>query len=231
MATTLAEVIGFQGFRGATYTAASSLVHCREMLTFIEDYVTMEDRVEVYRYRTKPGRARSLAARALLRALLSVTTDIPGHMWALNRCSDGRIEASAHGLRRDPHVSLSHSSHRVACAISSCGRIGVDIEHCRPGRDFASLAEFAFAEHEADTVRRHGAAAFYRIWTLREAVAKASGAGITVALGRCKVDAQSRCAKLNQQNYIVEHRSLPDGYSLGLAVKASDEKPTGTTHQ
>ena len=56
------------------------------------------------------------------------------------------------------------STHRI---------IGVDIERLKPGRPFADLARMAFGPMENAEVARSGEPAFYRIWTAREALAKA----------------------------------------------------------
>jgi phosphopantetheinyl transferase len=68
----------------------------------------------------------------------------------------------------------------VAVAMARAGALGVDIERHR-ARDFAALAAQAFGPAERAEVGIHGADAFYRIWTLREAMAKATGEGLALA--------------------------------------------------
>jgi 4'-phosphopantetheinyl transferase len=68
----------------------------------------------------------------------------------------------------------------VAVAIAPAGALGIDIERHRT-RDFAALAARAFGPAERAEVAASGADAFYRIWTLREAVAKATGEGLALA--------------------------------------------------
>lgn len=84
-----------------------------------------------------------------------------------------------------PSVSLSHSRGWVACAASMGGPVGIDIEVRRAGRAIVDIARFAFGPREIDRVAQEGEAGFYRIWTLREALAKATGAGLALAADRC----------------------------------------------
>ncbi|MGA2411014.1 MAG: 4'-phosphopantetheinyl transferase superfamily protein [Candidatus Binataceae bacterium] len=69
-------------------------------------------------------------------------------------------------------VALSHSRAIAACAITDLGAIGIDVEFCA-NRPFEAIAAAAFGPAEQELVARDGLAAFYRIWTLREALAKA----------------------------------------------------------
>jgi 4'-phosphopantetheinyl transferase len=75
-----------------------------------------------------------------------------------------------------PGFSLSHSGHWVACAISPAAVLGLDIEITDAERDLAGIAETAFHPAEAAWLgNRPGderVAAFYRLWTLKEALFK-----------------------------------------------------------
>jgi phosphopantetheinyl transferase len=69
----------------------------------------------------------------------------------------------------------------VACAVGDLDTIGIDVERHRP-RSFAAMAEFGFGRNESARVTESGAPEFYRIWTLREAMGKATGEGLALAL-------------------------------------------------
>lgn len=81
---------------------------------------------------------------------------------------------------RAPRFSLSHTLDWAALAISDSVDPGLDIEQLRPVRE--GLARRYFDPQEAAALdalppeRRQ--AAFFRIWTCKEAVVKASGEGI-----------------------------------------------------
>lgn len=216
--------------RNGGYFAATGRVHCPAMAKLTESLATEDDRLQAQRYRMKDRRDQSLAARALLRALLETFTDIPGKRWLMRTNEDGRISATTNGLSHDLSVSLSHSGDRVACAVSKTGPIGVDVEFCSGDRDVHAIAKYAFTDEDIAAVHETGASAFYAIWTMREAVAKASGAGLAATLRRCHINAgpgaDRPSATLDGQRFQLTHRRLPDGYSLSLAVCAGgDQKP------
>lgn len=77
---------------------------------------------------------------------------------------------------QQPCFSLSHSRHWIACAVGFEVALGLDIEVIDPERDVLALAATAFHVDEQDWLRSHSnterCAAFYRLWTLKEALFK-----------------------------------------------------------
>lgn len=80
--------------------------------------------------------------------------------------------------------------------------MGIDIESHNALRDIDAIAEAAFGPGEREAVRREGPAAFYRIWTIREAVAKATGEGMVSVTDR--------------------HDRVPPGMPVGMMVAVND---------
>lgn len=131
-----------------------------------------------------PGRAgalaRSVAGRELARVLLARASHRQG--WEVVRPANGRPRpwhsAGVSGLT----LSISHSGRVVAAAVSAYGPIGIDVETQRPRSNYLDLAAYAFGAAECSRVAHDGLAGFYRIWTLREAIAKASGDGLGLVI-------------------------------------------------
>jgi phosphopantetheinyl transferase len=167
------------------------------------------------------GARPRLAVRALLRAMLARCYGRPAGTWQIASDAKGAPEVSAKGVARSPFISLSHSATLVAVAISTEGPVGVDIERLRPGRDFAALARAAFGTAEQAAVKHRGIEAFYRIWTLREALAKARREGWELLVNRIDV-VPSDPGPHGQLHTVdgVEWRFsfwlLPDEYGLGV---------------
>lgn len=179
-----------------------------------------------------PERPRSRLARALLSRLL-------GDIWAIPR-GDVRILAEPSGrpvldpaLVSAPFISLSHTRGWVACAASEFGPLGIDIERQRPSRDHAGIAAAAFGPREHVRALRSGAAAFYRVWTLREAIAKAMGQGLSLAAdGHDRVhegpDEGSWQLRLDQTHWWLSHRLLYRDLNLATAIIVRDPGPPVT---
>ena len=90
-----------------------------------------------------------------------------------------RALACALPVRPGEQRSLSHSHGHAALAAATHASVGVDLEVCVP-RDGVSLAATAFAADEIAVVTNQPrvedrALAFYELWVLKEACAKALG--------------------------------------------------------
>jgi 4'-phosphopantetheinyl transferase len=76
--------------------------------------------------------------------------------------------------KRQPFsISLSHSKGLIFLALSlNKVSLGVDIEHMNTKRDVNLLAKHYYHLTEVEQVEQRGLDAFYRIWTLKEAISK-----------------------------------------------------------
>lgn len=122
-----------------------------------------------------------------------------------------------------PFVSLSHSRGWIACAASAIGPLGIDIEVPRPGRNVAGIAAAAFGPLEAERATTGGESGFYRIWTLREAIGKATGLGLPLATdGVDRVhegpDEGPWQMASGQANWFLCHRILDGPVHLSISV-------------
>jgi phosphopantetheinyl transferase len=112
--------------------------------------------------------------------------------------------------------------------VSSAIAVGIDIEVYNSRRDFARIAAATFGPEEQMAVAGEGASAFYRIWTLREAMAKASGAGIaevadrTDRVAKGPKEGASR-QKVGTTSWWLTHRTPVSGLSMAVALLDSVE--------
>ncbi|WP_042145180.1 MULTISPECIES: 4'-phosphopantetheinyl transferase superfamily protein [unclassified Pseudoalteromonas] len=86
-----------------------------------------------------------------------------------------RLEALYNNKPLPISISISHSKGMVCVALSQmCLSFGVDLEHINQKRSFIKLANHFYHEHEVQFIstaqQPHNI--FYRIWTLKEALAK-----------------------------------------------------------
>lgn len=127
-------------------------------------------------------RHRYIAARGKLRALLAQFLN----------CSptDLQFEYGEYGkpflkdTARPCHFNLSHSQDIAALAISRDTQLGVDVEKPRPIE--LEIADHYFSPAEIAALYRlppdERNAAFFRCWTLKEAVIKGLGTGLSLDL-------------------------------------------------
>ena len=88
--------------------------------------------------------------------------------------------------------NLSHSDELALIAATRDRSVGVDLERVRDVRDLLDIADthFSLAEREAlrSVPQADRRAAFFRCWTRKEAVVKASGEGLARELDSFDVD-------------------------------------------
>lgn len=174
-----------------------------------------------------------MLARALLSNMLADVWDLAPHEVEIRSERSGRPYLATNSGHRLPFISLSHSRGWVACAATEIGPIGIDIERPRPGRDHGGISAVAFGPLEQARVTAAGAGAFYRIWTLREAIAKACGQGLALATdGRDRVhdgpDEGEWATTLDGTGWALSHRTVESDLSLATAVMLSDPNPRVT---
>jgi 4'-phosphopantetheinyl transferase len=183
----------------------------------ISDWANSQDRADARRGR---GARSSLLARAALRALLAQHT---GRFdWQIVRTPLGKPFVVTPSGTPGPAVSLSHSGTTVAVAMAESGSLGLDIEQHR-ARDYVALAAQAFGPAEQSEVAVSGADAFYRVWTLREAVAKATGEGLALAADGRDLVAGNAAGWIEHAGRIwrVAHVRIEPACSLAVAHEAT----------
>jgi 4'-phosphopantetheinyl transferase len=179
-------------------------------------WCTPEDRAAAARHTLPPAARHSLMARAALRALLFHATGRSD--WRIQPDARGKPFALAPSGGGGPAVSLSHSRGLVAAAVGDVASLGIDIEYMRP-RDFPALAAYAFGPAEAAYVATASLAGFYKIWTLREAIAKAVGAGLRLAANRTDLIVRpERDGFWTEPDWALFHTAPTAGYSLAVAA-------------
>lgn len=192
----------------------------------IERWATRADKVHTAARREGGARYHSVLARAAIRALLfshTIQTD-----WHLCADSRGKLSAIDATGRPGPAISVSHTRGMIACGLTAAGALGVDIERHSP-RAFDAIAAWSFGEEECRMVKAGQAAAFYRIWTLREAMGKATGEGLALV-----TDGRDRCdgpdggiwqRRLDGQDWLLAHYRVGPDISLAAAALVNDWQP------
>lgn len=146
-------------------------------------------------YRMEIDKLRFLTGRALIRTVAARRLDVePERVVLDSSCYDcgkphGKPRVVADGA---PEVSISHSGSLVALAVVEGAPVGVDVEQIRAA-DVGELARVTFSADERSVFEalpdsdRQGA--FFRYWARKEAVVKATGKGMSIALSKVTLSA------------------------------------------
>ena len=76
------------------------------------------------------------------------------------------------------HFSLSHSDKMIALAFQKNHPLGVDIEKIQQADKYENVIQQYFTSDEQKQIAHSDNAAFFKIWTQKEAIGKVSGLGI-----------------------------------------------------
>lgn len=137
------------------------------------------------RYRRR-ARRRFVARRVFLRRALGAHLGIPPGAVELRPGARGKPALVSPGGRRPPDFNLSHSRGLALLAVAPRGPVGVDVERLRRIPDAEEIARRFFAPVEAEAVlaaeEEERMRSFLALWTLKEAVLKALGCGLSMPL-------------------------------------------------
>ena len=188
------------------------------------------DRAE--RFRFARDRNRYIAGRGTLRELLAAYT---GSAAAALRFAYGwRGKPALEGAGGEArHFNLAHASGRALLAVSGGPPLGVDLEEVVlvPDLDDVAATHFSAAEREqlSALAGSERLAAFYRIWTRKEAYLKAVGDGLAAPLHAFSVSLPRDQPKLlaiegdaaAAARWTVHHLEPAAGFVGALAVPAA----------
>lgn len=143
-----------------------------------QHWLSAEEQQRLMRYQKEASAQRFLVHRVMARRLLAHLLGVAPRAVPLKTDQRGKPYLEGHP---DIAISFSHSGPWLAMGLTCAGgHLGLDVERILPDFDYQPLAAAYF--HPEVRARIHTPEDFFRAWTLREAVAKAMGTGITDAL-------------------------------------------------
>ena len=132
-----------------------------------------------------PGpRRRFILLRAALRSCLCDRLDCANDDLSFGAAEHGKPYAVVRAAPASIEFNGSDSGIHGLIAIAPAGPVGVDVEERSPDRDLDGLAETVFGpDEQAAVVPASGeqkVERFYRLWTIKEALVKALGTGLSL---------------------------------------------------
>lgn len=156
-----------------------------------EFYLAGDERQRMQRFRFEHDRRMYGFAQGLLRILLAGYLDLTPRDIEYSRSEYGKPHLDLPGGNAGLEFNLSHSGDAVLIAITRGIPVGVDVEQVKPLPDLDQVASNYFsAAEQVDLFSLTGSArvdAFYRCWTRKEALIKASGEGLSMPLDSFQV--------------------------------------------
>lgn len=155
------------------------------------DILSQAERQKAETFRIPVMRERYIGVRALLRQTLAGYLQTQPNNLAFKTSAHGKPYLACGSL----HFNISHTADRLMIAVADFADIGIDIEAIKPRSSLDSLAARCFSSRELHDWQQlpleHRSAAFYTLWTKKEAFVKAVGRGIALGLEQCEVQLQA----------------------------------------
>lgn len=185
-----------------------------------EGLLSQEELERARKYRFEADSRRYVKARSMLRSVLaSYTGSEPRNI--LFEYGKGRKPA----LRGEPadglQFNVAHSGDMVAIGVSRGRRVGVDIEQIRETFPADVCTQFFTANETAALEKISGrdrAELFYRLWTRKEALLKATGLGLS-GLPQSPDMLDTDNVTMQGDRWNVQDLHIVDGYKAALAVE------------
>ncbi len=194
--------------------------------TMDEACLSVDEQERAARFQVAVARRRFVAARSALRNVLAYYLDRDASNLSFVTGQHGKLALDDEALA----FNLSHAGDYALIAVTKRFPVGVDIEQISPARASADIAARFFSPHEQEQLAALSAedrsAAFFRIWSRKEAVIKALGEGLSCPLSTFDVSADEVDARLldfRREGIEVNDWSMlsidaAPGYAAALAV-------------
>lgn len=156
------------------------------------DVLDPAERDQAARFRFPKDHRRFVVGHAYLRLILGYYASAdPKSLRIARRCAV--CGAEDHGkpylepageVPPDLRFNPSYTEHVVVAGVARGSEVGVDVERIDPGIGWREIADYAFSTEERKALAEldddSALPAFYRTWTRKEAVSKASGEGLSL---------------------------------------------------
>jgi len=117
----------------------------------------------------------------------------------------------------DFNFNISHSGKYVVCAGSNQSKLGVDIEEIKSINILDFKEEFHTEEWAQIKDSGNNLTTFYEFWTMKEAIIKADGKGLTIPLNDLNLSNNNNRVKIDQTVWSLHEIHLDEDYVCHMA--------------
>jgi 4'-phosphopantetheinyl transferase len=200
----------------------------------LERSLSADERARASRFRFPRDRDRFVGARGLLREILAPYLNDSPEGLSFGYGAHGKpFLTGEHGTLR---FNVSHSFDAMLLAIANLREVGVDVESMRNiGLVMDEIGDMVLSEPEKQALARFDGedkrTNFLRFWTLKEALIKADGRGVSLPLKQIDVSAsEGRVAVVNETTgewrrctrWKLRTLTPVPGYVAALAAEGQD---------
>ena len=185
------ELLSFIGINDHIHLWNANLDQPASTIRSLDSLLSFEEKKRAQRFHFGKHRNRFIVCHGLLRILLSQYVGIEPQRIQIIQGKKGKPELSGSNKEKNIRFSLSYSINVGLIAVTQGREIGVDIEFKNRFYDYEEIIENFFSEKEKHLCHyqheRNKIDSFYLLWTKKEALVKAFGAGLIIPLSSFNV--------------------------------------------
>jgi 4'-phosphopantetheinyl transferase len=170
---------------------ATSLAAPPDILKNFATVLSPDETARANKFKFEKHRNRFIAGRGALRQILASYLPLNPAGLRFVYSTNGKPALAAELADSGIHFNLAHTEDLALFAVTRIATVGVDVEGIRPVSDVDALVARFFSERENEAFQKvpdtEKAAAFFNLWTRKEALLKATGEGITRSLDLVEV--------------------------------------------
>ncbi|HXS69450.1 MAG TPA: 4'-phosphopantetheinyl transferase superfamily protein [Candidatus Polarisedimenticolia bacterium] len=153
--------------------------------------LSLDETERAHKFRFEKHRNRFIAGRGALRHVLAPYLRTTPKDIRFSYSDNGKPALAGELAGAGIHFNLAHSEELALAAVTRIGIVGVDVERVRPVENVDHLVARFFSARENEAFQKvpsdEKPAAFFNLWTRKEALLKATGEGITRSLSLVEV--------------------------------------------
>jgi 4'-phosphopantetheinyl transferase len=180
--------------------------------------LSLDERQRGDRFHFDADRIRFTVTRGVLRTLLGQYFDAAPQALSFRYNEFGKPSLDLRHDSTEIHFNVSHSGGCSLLAFSVGAPLGVDVEHLAIERDIENVARMAFSPDRYESFlllpKASRKKSFFEAWTCQEALAKALGCGLFMAVDSQTVD------NADSSEWFIRSIKLDAEYAAAIALKA-----------
>ncbi len=214
---------------------AATLAQSAEHVSLYQQMLSPDELARAGKFHFDRDRKRFITGRGLLRSILGRYLDREPRQIQFKYGARGKPTLGGYAGDEPLHFNLAHSDDLMLLALTRGCAVGVDVERLRTLDGAEDIAERFFSALESSRLRAlpniKKPAAFFNLWTRKEAWLKATGEGIAESLNQVQVsflaDEPARLVSLFGDTQAGRHWHLCElnpaaGFVAALAVTGGE---------
>jgi 4'-phosphopantetheinyl transferase len=206
--------------------------------TILEDRsrnLSPDERERAGKFKFEKHRNRYIAGRGAMRDVLGRYLGVGPKDLRFVYSENGKPVLAGEFANAGIHFNLAHTGELALLAVTRIGAVGVDVESVRPVNNVNELVARFFSPRENALFQKvpdeNKPAAFFNLWTRKEALLKATGEGITRSLSLVEVSflpgEPARLIAISGDTVKAARWSLREmtpatGYTAAVAIQAEN---------